>query len=59
MADRRGGDVQRLGRRLERAGPRRELEGLQRQQVAGRETGVVRQNASAGSAISVAAPALI
>ena len=50
-----------LGRRLERARARRKLEGLQRQEVARRERvgGVFRQNASAGRAIRVAAPALI
>ena len=41
MADGRRRDVQRLGRRLERAGARRELEGLQREQIAGRETYLV------------------
>ena len=50
-----------LGRRLERARARRELEGLQREQVARRQVvgGVFRQNASADSAITVAAPDLI
>jgi hypothetical protein len=61
VADRRGGDVQQFGRRLERARARRKLEGLQREQVARREGGgsVFRQNASAGRAIRVEAPALI
>ena len=61
MADRRGRDVEQLGRRLERARARRKLEGLQRQEVARREGvgGVFRQNASAGRAITVDAPALI
>jgi hypothetical protein len=59
--------VQRLGRRLERTAARREFEGLQREQRPRRQVfgGLVllqevrRQNASAGSAITVAAPALI
>jgi hypothetical protein len=61
VADGRGRDVQRLGRRLERPGAGRQLEGLQREQLARRQgVGcVVRQNASAGKAIRVAAPALI
>jgi hypothetical protein len=59
MADGRGRDVQRLGRRLERAGACRELEGLQREKIPRRKTQFFRQNASAGRAIRVAAPALI
>lgn len=59
VADRRRGDVQRLGGGLERAATRGELEGLQRKQVARREGRLVGQKASAGRAIRVAAPALI
>ena len=61
VTDRRGRDVELFGRRLERARARRQLEGLQREQVARRQGvgGVFRQNASADSAITVAAPALI
>lgn len=53
-------NVEQFGGGLERAGARRKLEGLQREQVARRQgDGVFRQNASAGRAITVAAPALI
>lgn len=58
MTDRRGRDVQCLARRLERPKPSGEVEGLQREKVPRRQL-AVGQNASAGKAISVAAPALI
>ena len=50
-----------FGGRLERARARRKLERLQREQVSRRQVvgDVFRQNASAGRAITVAAPALI
>lgn len=60
MADRRRGDMQARGRFLERPGAGRQLERLQREQRPRRQVvRVVRQNASAGIAIRVAAPALI
>lgn len=61
VTDRRGRDVELFGGGLERACTRRKLEGLQREEVARRQVvgDVFRQNASAGRAITVAAPALI
>jgi hypothetical protein len=51
MADGRWRDVQCLGRRLERAAARRELEGLQREEVAGGESWLVlRYRARSGRA---------
>ena len=60
MADRRRRDVQPRGRFFEGARPGRQLECLQREQRPRRQVvRVVGQNASAGRAIRVAAPALI
>ena len=58
MTDCRSRDVQRLTRRLERTKTCGEIEGLQRKQMPRRKPGVG-QNASAGIAMRVAAPALI
>jgi len=61
MADRRSGDVKLLGGGLERAAARGKLERLQREQCPRRQVAgtTLGQNASAGSAIRVEAPALI